>query len=110
MIRGDVLEIFLPRGQGHVQHGHRYAVVVQADDLRFLSTVVICPTSRSAPPASFHPEVEVMGEGTRVMCEMVRTFDVRKLGKRVGHLSLDEVASVDEALSLALDLPYAPFA
>jgi mRNA interferase MazF len=87
-----------------VQHGRRYAVVVQADDLLSLSTLVICPTSMSAPPASFHPEVEVRGEQTRVLCEMVGAVDARALGDRVGHLSYDELRAVDDALQLVLDL------
>ena len=56
MVRGDVYAITLPRRRGRVQHGRRYAVVVQADDLLALSTVIVCPTSTSTPPASFHPE------------------------------------------------------
>ncbi len=59
MVRGDVHSISLPRRRGRVQHGRRYAVIVQADDLLALSTVVICPTSISAPAASFHPEIAV---------------------------------------------------
>ncbi|HET6998149.1 MAG TPA: type II toxin-antitoxin system PemK/MazF family toxin [Solirubrobacterales bacterium] len=104
MIRGDVHEVNLRRGAGRVQHGRRYAVIVQANDLLSLSTVVICPTSRSAQEASFRPEVKLNGEKTKVLCEMVRPFDVRKLGDRIGHLSLDELAAVDEALGLVLDL------
>lgn len=103
-IRGDVHEVNFRRGAGRVQHGRRYAVVVQANDLLALSTVVVCPTSQSAQAASFHPEVELNGEKTRVLCEMVRAFDIRKLGDRVGHLGVDEIAAVDEALSLVLDL------
>lgn len=68
-----------------------------------LSTVVICPTSQSAQAASFHPEVEVNGEKTRVLCEMVRAIDARKLGDCVGHLSLDEISAVDDALKLVLE-------
>jgi mRNA interferase MazF len=104
VIRGDVLKANLPRGAGRVQHGRRYAVVVQANDLMALSTVVICPTSRSAQAASFHPEVEVNGEKTRVLCEMARAIDARKLGDRVCHLSLDEIAAVNDALKLVLEL------
>jgi mRNA interferase MazF len=104
VVRGDVLEISLRRGSGHVQHGRRFAVVVQADDLMDLSTVVVCPTSQSTPPAGFHPEVEVLGERTKVLCEMVRTVDARKLGKHAGHLGLDEIKRVDDALALVLDL------
>ena len=79
-------------------------MVVQADDLLALSTVVICPTSQSTPLASFHPEIELDRAPTRVMCEMVGAVDARLLGERVGHLSVDELRRVDDALALVLDL------
>lgn len=104
MVRGDVHAISLPRGRGRVQHGRRFAVVVQADDLMELSTVVVCPTSRSTPPARFHPEIDVEGERTRVLCEMVGEVDARRLGRQVAHLAVGELAAVDEALGLVLDL------
>ena len=104
MVRGDVHVITLPARRGRVQRGRRFAVIVQADDLLVLSTVVVCPTSSSTPPASFHPDVAVGGEPTRVMCEMIGAVDARALGDRVGHLTLDELRAVDEALELVLDL------
>ena len=104
MVRGDVHAIKLPRRRGRVQHGSRYAVIVQADDLLALSTVVICPTSLSAPPASFHPETTIVDEPSRVMCEMIGGIDVRALGRQVGHLTLDEMRGVDDALLLLLGL------
>jgi mRNA interferase MazF len=104
VVRGDVHAITLPRGRGRVQHGHRFAVIVQADDLLALSTIVICPTSTSTPSASFHPEVEVGDDSTRVMCEMVGAVDARLVGEQVGHLTFDEMRSVDDALQLVLDL------
>jgi mRNA interferase MazF len=104
VVRGDVHAITLPRRRGHVQHGRRFAVIVQADDLLALSTILVCPTSTSTPPASFHPEIAV-GEATaRVMCEMVGPVDARALGQHVGHLTLDEMRSVDDALELVVDL------
>lgn len=104
MVRGDVHAITLPRRGGHVQDGRRFAVVVQADDLLALSTILICPTSSSTPPASFHPEIQVTEEATRVMCELVGPVDSRVLGAHVGHLTLDESRAVDDALELVLDL------
>ena len=104
MVRGDVHAITLPRRSGRVQRGRRLAVIVQATDLLALSTVVVCPTSGSTPPASFHPEVRIGSEPTRVMCEMVGAVDVRALGEQIGHLTLDEMRSVDDALQLVLDL------
>lgn len=104
MVRGDVHSITLPRRRGRVQHGRRCAVIVQADDLLALSTVVICPTSTSAPSASFHPEIDLGDEPTRVLCEMVGAVDARVLGDHVAHLSLDEISAVDESLALVLGL------
>lgn len=105
MVRGDVHAIKLPSKRGHVQRGRRYAVIVQADDLLALSTVVVCPTSRSAFPASFHPEIELRGQPTQVLCEMAGAVDARGLGEQVGHLSSEERRAVDDALLLVLDLP-----
>ena len=105
MVRGDVHAITLPRRRGHVQQGRRYAVIVQADDLLSLSTVVICPTSRSAFPASFHPEITLEGQPTQILCEMIGAVDARALGERVSHLTLDEQRSLDDALQLVLALP-----
>ncbi len=105
MVRGDIHAITLPRKRGHVQQGRRYAVIVQADDLLALSTVVICPTSRSAFGASFHPEITLDDQPTQILCEMIGAVDVRALGERIGHLTLDEQRSLEEALQLVLDLP-----
>ena len=94
----------MPRGRGRVQQGRRYAVIVQADDLLTLSTVVICPTSTSAPSASFHPGIELGSQRTHVLCEMVGAVDARNLGAHVGHLSHSELRAIDDALSLVLEL------
>jgi mRNA interferase MazF len=105
VVRGDVHAIKLPSKRGHVQQGRRYAVIVQADDLLALSTVVVCPTSRSAFSASFHPQIDLRGQPTQVLCEMAGAVDARALGKRVAHLTLEERRAVDDALLLVLDLP-----
>jgi mRNA interferase MazF len=104
VVRGDVHAIASRRKRGHVQHGPRYAVIVQADDLLGLSTVVVCPTSQSAIPVSFHPEVSIAGEPTQVLCEMVGAVDGRAIGEQVAHLTPDELHAVEEGLQLVLDL------
>jgi mRNA interferase MazF len=104
VVRGDVHAITLRRRRGRVQHGRRFAVIVQADDLLALPTIVVCPTSTSTPAATFHPDVAVGDEPTRVMCEMVGAVDARALGEQVGHLTLNEMRSVDDALQLVLDI------
>ncbi len=104
MTRGDVCRVRLPSQRGHEQHGARYAVVVQADELLALSTVLIAPTSRSVSSASFRPEIEILGERTRLMVEQLRAVDVRRLDEPVGCLTADEMLDLDDALSLVLAL------
>jgi mRNA interferase MazF len=102
--RGDVYRVRLPARRGHEQHGPRYAVLVQADELLGLSTVLVAPASRSVQAASFRPEVAIAGQRTRVMVEQLRALDVRRLDDFEGHLEASEMREVDEALSLVLAL------
>jgi mRNA interferase MazF len=102
--RGDVYRFKVPRGVGHEQQGERYGVVVQSDVMLPRSVVVVAPTSRSAKPASFRPEVEVVGGSTRVLVEQLGAVDVQRLGRRVGRLTTEEMWSVDDALAVILGL------
>ena len=104
MTRGEVYRVRLPKSSGREQHGPRYAVIVQADALLGLSTALVAPTSRSALPASFRPEVDLGGESTRVMVEQLRALDVRRLDDFTCRLHPEEMREVDEALSLVLAL------
>jgi len=104
MTRGDVLRIRLPGGRDREQHGPRYGVVVQADALLGLSTVLVAPTSRSAAAATFRPVVEVAGQATRVLVEQLRAVDVERLAEPAGRLRADEQRAVDDALELVLAL------
>ena len=89
---------------GHEQHGRRYGVVVQADALLRRSVVLIAPTSQSAKPASFRPEIDVAGERTRVLVEQVGAVDVQRLGGLAGRLIPEEQWGVDAALLTVLGL------
>jgi mRNA interferase MazF len=94
----------LPRGRGREQAGPRYGVIVQAEQLLGLSTAIVAPTSRSAAPATFRPEIELAGEATRVLVEQLRAVDVERLGELAGRPSAQEQRAVDDALALVLDL------
>jgi len=102
--RGEVYRIKLPKGVGHEQGGGRYGVVLQSDAMLPRSTVLIAPTSQSASPRSYRPEVRVDGAATRVLVEQVGAYDVGRLGERVGHLVGEDIWGVDEALSVVLGL------
>lgn len=74
-------------------------------DLLPLSTWLVAPTSTSAAPASFRPEVEIEGRTTRVLAEQTSAVDPERLGERVGRLSNAELQTLDDALRTVLDLP-----
>jgi mRNA interferase MazF len=79
-------------------------VIVQADQLLGLSTAIVAPTSRSAAPATFRPEIQLGGEPTRVLVEQLRALDIERLGELAGRLGAQEQRAVDDALALVLDL------
>ncbi|MPY99735.1 MAG: type II toxin-antitoxin system PemK/MazF family toxin [Actinophytocola sp.] len=103
-MRGDVYWLKPPRdAKGHEQKGSRYVVVVQAD-VMLLSTWLVAPTSTSARPASFRPEIEIDGKVTRVLVEQTRAVDPQRLGDFAGRLPLHEMSEINDALRTVLDL------
>jgi mRNA interferase MazF len=90
--------------RGHEQRGARFAVVVQADELLELSTVLVAPTSSSARPASFRPIIDIAGTETRVLVEQTTVVDPQRLGQSAGRLLAGELRAVDDALALVLGL------
>ena len=104
MQRGDVFRLRLPKGVGHEQQGERFGVVVQSDALLPRSVVLVAPTSNSARPASFRPEVQVDGTATKVLIEQIGAVDAGRLGDLVGRLTPEELWGVDTALAVVLGL------
>jgi mRNA interferase MazF len=104
VLRGDIYRFRLPKGVGHEQHGDRYAVVVQADEFLPRSVVIVAPTSRRARAASFRPEAEIDGQGTRILVEQIGAVDTQRLGDLAGRLTPEEIWGVDEALTAVLGL------
>ena len=103
-MRGEVYRLNAPRdSHGHEQAGPRYAVVVQSDDLP-LSTWLVAPTSTSARPATFRPEVEIAGRATLILAEQTAAIDPTRLRRSAGQLTFEELRRVDAALRLVLDL------
>ena len=78
-------------------------MIVQSDDL-MLSTVLVAPTSRSAPPRIFRPTITIGDEKTRVLIEQTSAVAPERLSDFVGRLTHGELAAVDDALRLALEL------
>jgi mRNA interferase MazF len=102
--RGEIYRIRLPTRRGREQSGPRYAVIVQADELLGLSTVIVAPTSRSAAPATFRPDIHVADETTRVLVEQLRVVDIERLDSLAGRVTASEQRAIDDALALILNL------
>ncbi len=103
MVRGEVFRLRPPRGRrGSEQVGERFAVVVQADELLALSTVLVAPTSRSAPSRSFRPTIEIAGRPTRILVEQTTAVVTDRLGESAGRLDANELSQLDDALAVVL--------
>jgi mRNA interferase MazF len=100
--RGEIFRLRAPRGRE--QAGARDGVVAQDDELLALSTVLIAPTSRSAPPRSFRPTITIDDRDARILVEQLRAVDVSRLGDSVGRLSAAEIHALDAALEDVLGL------
>ena len=68
------------------------------------SVVLVAPTSRSARPASFRPEIDLFGDTTRVLVEQVGAVDATRLGELVDRVSPEQRWGIDEALMTVFGL------
>ena len=103
-MRGDIHRLRAPRGaRGGEQQGGRYAVIVQSDDL-MLATVLVAPTSRSAPPRIFRPTITVNEEQTQILIEQTSAVAPERLGEFVGRVSYEELAALNDGLRLVHEL------
>lgn len=70
-----------------------------------MSTVVAAATSTSARDASYRPEIHLMGRRTKVLVEQMQSVDPeRRLGRKVGKISVEEQIDIDRAVKLVLGL------
>jgi mRNA interferase MazF len=71
---------------------------------RLIPVVLVAPTSRSAKPASFRPEIDLLGKTTRVLVEQVGAVDSGRLGELIGRVNPEQQWGIDEALMTVLGL------
>jgi mRNA interferase MazF len=103
-VRGDIHQLKAPRSaRGREQLGRHYAVILQADEL-MLSTVLVAPTSRSAPPRIFRPTISIADEVSQVLLEQTTAVAPERLGPLVGHITHKELLDINQALRLVLEL------
>jgi mRNA interferase MazF len=105
VVRGEIFRLQVPRGaRRSEQRGTRYAVVVQADELLALSTVLVSPTSTAAPARTFRSTIDLEGTATRVLVEQTTAVSPDMLGEPAGRLTASELRDLDAAVALVFGL------
>ena len=105
--RGQIWYADLSPVVGSEQGGMRPIVIVQNDiGNKHSPTVIACPlTTRVKNPLPTHATL-VYGKckGSTVLCEQVKTLDKHRLKTFIGECTEDEIARIDRALKISLNL------
>ncbi|MER0480227.1 type II toxin-antitoxin system PemK/MazF family toxin [Streptomyces sp. Edi2] len=105
MIRGAVYRVdFGDAKRGHEQRGRRFGLVLSPTSMPW-SVATVVPTSTSAQPSVFRPEVALAGTSTRFLVDQIRTVDTSFIhGDPIHYLDRDELAEVEHAVTRYLGL------
>jgi mRNA interferase MazF len=105
VIRGAIYRVDLGEAKrGHEQRGRRYGLVLSPTSMPW-SMATIIPTSGSAGPSIFRPQLEVCGGLTRFLVDQIRTIDVTYIhGDPVHYLDYDELAEIEHTVAHYLGL------
>ena len=103
ILRGDIVWADLNPVKGHEQAGLRPALILSPEIFNDRSGTVIAMALTSQPQkASFPLTMEItsvsLPKPTWVKISQIRTLSVERLGKRMGHISNDEMNQIVEGL------------
>jgi mRNA interferase MazF len=103
ILRGDVVWADLNPVKGHEQAGLRPVLVLSPEIFNERSGTVIAMALTSQPQrAGFPLTLEItsatLPKPTWVKISQIRTLSVERLGKRMGHVSDDEMSQIVEGL------------
>lgn len=108
--RGEVWLVDLNPVRGHEQAGLRPGLIVSVDlfNLGPAGLVVIIPFTTRAKGIPFHVPVKPPEGGLRetsfIKCEDIRSASIERLSARLGSVSREVMAEVDDRLRILLDL------
>jgi mRNA interferase MazF len=105
ILRGDVVWAELDPTQGHEQSGRRPVLVLSQDVFNERSgTVIACALTSQEPRAGFPLTLELLTganlpKRSWVKISQIRTLSVKRLGKKLGRISVEELEQVIEGLN-----------
>jgi mRNA interferase MazF len=104
ILREDVVWAELDPTQGHEQSGRRPVLVLSQNVFNERSgTVIACALTSQEPRAGFPLTLELdktkLPKRSWVKISQIRTLSVKRLGKKIGSASIEEVDQVIEGLN-----------
>ncbi len=110
--RGEIWDVNWSPGRGAEQQGTRPALVIQNDRGNASTSyplTIVASMSRTERELPLHVRITPTPENglsnsTDVKCEQVMTIEKSRLLRKRGSISSDELARVDHALRLSLNL------
>ena len=104
ILRGDIVWAELDRTRGREQAGRRPVVVLSEDVFNERSgTVIACAMTSQEPRAGFPLTMELAGKKwpkrSWVKISQIRTLSVKRLGKKLGRASAEEVEQIIDGLN-----------
>ena len=104
ILRGDILWADLNRSKGHGQAGLRPMLILSPELFNARSGTVIAMALTSQPQRAGYPlSMEItsvaLPKPTWVKISQIRTLSGERLGKRMGHVSDDEMSQIVEGLN-----------
>ncbi len=111
--RGEIRDVNWSPGRGAEQQGTRPALIIQNDRGNASPNyplTIVASMSRTERELPLHVRITPSEENgltdyTDVKCEQVMTIEKSRLLRRRGSISNEELARVDTALKLSLNLP-----
>lgn len=106
--KGDVYYVLPGKDcNGSEQDGYRPAVIVSNDANNIHSGVVeivYCTTKKKRMYLPTHVRITSIRRKCIALCEQITTVDKQRFKDYQGHLSEEEMAEIDEAMLLSLDI------
>jgi mRNA interferase MazF len=104
ILRGDIFWADLNPVKGHAQAGQRPVLVLSPEIFNERSGTVIALALTSQPqragfPLTMEITSVVLPKPTWAKISQIRTLSVERLGKRMGHVSDDEMSQIVEGLN-----------
>lgn len=109
--RGDIFYADLSPVIGSEQGGVRPVLIVQNDvGNKYSPTVIAAAITSKINKAKLPTHIELnaqlygLAKDSVIMMEQIRTIDKRRLKEKIGHLDVDVMQKVDEALGVSFGL------